>query len=350
LGVICHPDKRWSNPPHLRWIFAFLLSAYFIHNCHSGLNILSNLDSVFYIPKNNTMYNPFLSASGSCLTDEQLIEASIGGDKASLEDLIRRHQGWIYNICIRMVGNTHDAADLTQEILVKVITGLGRFEKRSQFRTWLYRIVKNNVINWEIKKTKIRIRSFRQFGEALDRAPDLEISGNDHLSADKDILIRETKLRCMTGMLLCLDKKQRLVFILGELFDVNDTIGSEIMEISKTNFRALLSRARAQLYNFMQEKCGLENKNNPCRCARKTKAFIEAGIVNPHDLQFAPGHQRTIEETAETRQNQMEHLLNEHYRLLYRQHPFLTGPDLLEEIRKILSSDHTKQLFNFKNR
>ncbi len=295
------------------------------------------------------MFNPFLLAAYPGSTDEQLIEASIGGDKVSLEELIRRHQGWIYNICVRMVGNTHDAADLTQEILIKVIISLGSFEQKSQFRTWLYRIVKNNVINWEIKKAKIRVRSFREMGEALEKLPDREISNNDDLAADKDILIEETKLRCMTGMLLCLDKKQRLVFILGELFEAGDTIGSEIMETSKANFRTLLSRAKAQLYNFMNDKCGLENKKNPCRCARKTKAFIEAGIVNPHDLQFTRVHHRTIEEMAGNKQDQMEDLLQGYYRLLHRQHPFLPGPDLVEEFRKMLSSEQTMQLFNFKN-
>ena len=310
--------------------------------------MLSKEDRVSYTPNLNTMYHPFLPTPDPGLTDEQLIEGSIGGDRASLEALIRRHQEWIYNICVRMVGNTHDAADLTQEILIKVITALGSFEKKSQFRTWLYRIVRNYVINWKTKKTTIRTQSFRQFGEALDSAPDMEISDDGQLAPDKDLLIKETKLRCMTGMLLCLDKKQRLIFILGELFEVSDTIGSEIMEISKTNFRTMLSRARTQLYNFMQEKCGLENKNNPCRCAKKTRAFIEAGIVNAGNLQFARGHQLTIEEVAATRQDQMEDMLHRHYRLLYKQHPFLPGPDVVEGLREILSSDHAKQLFNFK--
>jgi len=223
---------------------------------------------------------------------------------------------------------------------------LGSFERKSSFRTWLYRIVKNNVINWEIKKSKLKITSFQQFGETLDNTPFIEISDNNYFSADKALLIKETKFRCMTGMLLCLDKKQRLVFILGELFNVTDTIGSEIMEITSDNFRTLLSRARAQLYNFMDEKCGLENKNNPCRCARKTKAFIAAGFVDPHTLKFAVNYQKTVGEMAESSHRKMEVLLHENYRLLFREHPFLQGQSLVDKLRTMLSSEPALKIFN----
>src|SRR5689334_16344234 len=106
------------------------------------------------------MYNPFASSQSVEQTDEQLIEAALQGNKKSLELLIARHQGWVYNICLRMIGNAADASDLTQEILVKVITALASFKKKSSFRTWLYRIVKNNVINWEKKRKRENVLSF----------------------------------------------------------------------------------------------------------------------------------------------------------------------------------------------
>jgi RNA polymerase sigma factor (sigma-70 family) len=245
-----------------------------------------------------------------------------------------------------MLGNPADAADLTQEILVKVITALSSFKKKSSFRTWLYRIVKNDVINREKKRKRENILSFREFGNKLDNAPDRELSLTDNFGPDQKLLVEETKIRCMSGMLLCLDIKQRLIFILGELFEVSDTIGSEIMGISKANFRVLLSRAKEQLYNFMNEKCGLENKSNPCRCARKTKAFIDAGIVDPRNLLFAKEHIRSIESIAGEKQYQMENLLQENYQRLYRQHPFLEPPDLSAHLREFLASERVAVTFN----
>ena len=61
--------------------------------------------------------------------------------------LIQRHQAWIYNIAVRMLYHPQDAEDATQEILIKALTRLSSFEGRSSFRTWLYRIVINHVLN-----------------------------------------------------------------------------------------------------------------------------------------------------------------------------------------------------------
>ena len=62
--------------------------------------------------------------------------------------LLGRHQPWIFNLAFRMVLVRQDAEDVTQEILIKVLTSLSTYDpSRAAFRTWLYRIVVNHVIN-----------------------------------------------------------------------------------------------------------------------------------------------------------------------------------------------------------
>jgi len=78
--------------------------------------------------------------------------------------------------------------------------------------------------------------------------------------------IRAVRDRCMTATLLCLDRKQRIVFILGSIFNVSSTIAAEILDISPENFRKQLSRAKADLFQFMEANCGLINPRNSCRC------------------------------------------------------------------------------------
>ena len=63
----------------------------------------------------------------------------------------------------------------------------------------------------------------------------------------------------MSGMLLCLDREQRLAFIVGAIFGVSDTVAADVLEISPDNFRQRLARARRELRNFMNDKCGLVN-------------------------------------------------------------------------------------------
>jgi RNA polymerase sigma factor (sigma-70 family) len=69
------------------------------------------------------------------------------GDRSALEALVGRHQAWIYNIAVRMLGHPQDAEDATQGILIKALTRLSSFEGRSRFRTWLYRIAVNHGLN-----------------------------------------------------------------------------------------------------------------------------------------------------------------------------------------------------------
>src|SRR5262249_16127013 len=79
--------------------------------------------------------------------DQDLVAQADNGNREALETLVVRHLRWIYNIVLRMVYHPQDAEDATQEILIKLLTRLATFEGRSSFRTWLYRLVFNHVLN-----------------------------------------------------------------------------------------------------------------------------------------------------------------------------------------------------------
>ena len=91
--------------------------------------------------------NPFTEKYTTDTTDSCLIDSALKGDQKSLEELIYRHQAWIYNLALRMVFYPREAEDITQEILIKIITKLSTFRNESSFRTWVYRIVINHVLN-----------------------------------------------------------------------------------------------------------------------------------------------------------------------------------------------------------
>src|SRR5690349_16621908 len=90
----------------------------------------------------------------------------------------------------------------------------------------------------------------------------------------------EMKVGCLTGMLLCLSREQRAAHVLGSVFEVSDAIAAEILDISPDTFRKRLSRARADLHAFMDGQCGLVREENPCRCANKTRTFVERGLLD----------------------------------------------------------------------
>lgn len=77
------------------------------------------------------------------------------GDRRSLEDLLRRHQDRLYALCRRLAGTDADAADALQEALIAIVRGLPRFDGRSSFSTWAYRVATNATLD-ELRRRQRR--------------------------------------------------------------------------------------------------------------------------------------------------------------------------------------------------
>src|SRR6476659_2311507 len=183
------------------------------------------------------MFNPFSEVAESGSSDAALVEQAKNGDRSALEKLVLRHQAWIYNIAVRMVFDPHDAEELTQEVLVKVSTKLSTFKGESKFRTWLYRIAANHVLNMNRRSAETKVTTFADYGAAIDRTPNLDLPDRKSVPVDLPMLVEEAKNGCTMGMLLCLDRKQRLMFTLGAIFGASDAVGGEILEMTPENFR-----------------------------------------------------------------------------------------------------------------
>jgi len=271
-----------------------------------------------------------------------LVEQAKSGDRGALENLILRHQGWIYNIAVRMAFQPADAEEVTQEVLVKVMTQLSTFKGESKFRTWLYRIVANHVLNMKRSRAERQTTSFADYGAAINGTPDLDLPDPSSVPVDVPLLVEEAKLGCTTGMLLCLDRKQRLIFTLGEILGASDTVGGEVLEMTPDNFRQCLARARRDLYSFMNGQCGLVNQSNPCRCPKKTKGFIEAGHVDPLQLLFAGQHVERVKDVAAETVREIEDLVDRQHADVFRAHPFLQPPDQIHWFRRMLDNQDVR--------
>lgn len=83
--------------------------------------------------------------------DEALVRAAQRGDRAAMDELLRRHYDRVRAVCRRIAGSTRDADDAAQEAMIRIVRNLDRFDGRSSFGTWAYRIATNAAID-ELRK------------------------------------------------------------------------------------------------------------------------------------------------------------------------------------------------------
>lgn len=80
-------------------------------------------------------------------SDADLARRAALGERAALEILLARHLDQIHAICRRILGHPEDALDATQEALIAISRGINRFDSRSRFTTWMYRVATNAALD-----------------------------------------------------------------------------------------------------------------------------------------------------------------------------------------------------------
>ena len=285
------------------------------------------------------MDNPF-SQQYSDYEDIALVRLGIEGDKKALQNLIVRHQLFVYNLALKMTNRKEDAEDLTQEVFIKAITSLSKFEGKSNFRTWLYRITVNHFLNSKKRKPEYNVVNFESYFNSIDNMPSSDL--NEQEENELKETIEELRINCTAGMLMCLSKEQRMVYILGELFNIGHNLGGEILEISPGNFRIKLMRARKDLYEWMNNRCGLVNKNNPCRCSKKTRGYINAGKVDPDNLQFNTGFRFKVKEFSNENALEITNTIDELNRNVFQSHPMQDPVKASKIINEVFNNDLLK--------
>jgi RNA polymerase sigma factor (sigma-70 family) len=225
-------------------------------------------------------------------TNEALAVRARDGDGTALAALVERLQGDVYRVSLRMLWHPEDAEDAAQEILFKIVTRIATFRGDSSFRTWAFRVATNHLLNVRRSRIEAQPMTFGEF--AKDLADGLSVS--DHLpsapasdEADQALLEEEVKIGCTQAMLVCLDRDERVAYILGDVFELRSDEAGEVLGIEPATFRKRLSRARASVRDFMTTHCGLINAAAPCSCSRRIAPAVKRGRVHPQRLLFA-GH------------------------------------------------------------
>lgn len=262
--------------------------------------------------------------------EEQLIKSCLAGNKKSLEKLIKSINDLVYNLSLRFLWNKADAEDATQEILIKVITNLSMYKGKSSFKTWVYRIATNYLINQKKTTFEKKPITFSAFSEELNA---IKEPVNYELP-DKDLLEKEMKTGCTLAMLQCLNRDLRIAFILGSILKIKSNVACEVIEISPENFRKRLEKSRRLIRTFLNSNCGVYNLNNTCRCNKRINLAITSKRIDKGNLNFAKNIDVYNNEMEEL--NSMTGIYNNHGK-------FINKSDFYKELHKLIN---TKRVLN----
>jgi RNA polymerase sigma-70 factor (ECF subfamily) len=178
------------------------------------------------------------------VSDELLVGWARDGDPDALERLLRRHYDRIHAVCRRMTGNDADAADAAQDTLIAVARGLPRFDDRSRFSTWVYRIAVNASID------ELRRRA-RRPGVSLDEMQ----SSSESLSVAAPVGDAPEQVADRVDIDVALRRLPddfRAAVVLRDLCGLDYAEIAEVLQVPPGTVRSRIARGRAALVGLLE--------------------------------------------------------------------------------------------------
>lgn len=172
------------------------------------------------------------------MTDKELIQKFQQGSEKSFNELVLRHQDWVRGFIQKSVRNREDSEDLAQEVFVKTYFGLGSFRFESEFTTWLYRVVINQINNF-YRKQKMFSWFYRDIQEAHTQ------------TTTEPTDDRSSKLMMSVGKL---PKMQRSVMILRTFQDLPFKDIGSVLSITENSAKVNYHKAKKNLRKYLDDK------------------------------------------------------------------------------------------------
>lgn len=202
---------------------------------------------VFAVEKSFTGPLPEVSAVDE---DMQWILAVEAGDVSAFNHLARKYRERLHGVLYNITGNREDAADLTQETLVRAFQTIRSFKKESRFYTWLYRIGVNLAL---MQLRHHRLRQFFSFEKLETELVDGDFlqSLSSQLKADKSLLIKELQQK-LNEALQSLSPTHRATIILFEIEELSHGEVGKVMNCSEGTVRSRLHYAKESLKKILE--------------------------------------------------------------------------------------------------
>lgn len=171
------------------------------------------------------------------VSDRALVRKAAEGDVASFEVLVRRHQLEVFRLCLNMVGNRADAADVSQEVFFTAWRAVGRFHGDSSFKTWLYRIATNHSLKF-LRRRAVPRDAVEDQASPWGR-PEGELEAAETMKA-------------VSRAVASLTPEQRAPLLLREVEGLNYSEIAQVLGLSVSAVKSRINRARVELAAAME--------------------------------------------------------------------------------------------------
>jgi RNA polymerase sigma-70 factor (ECF subfamily) len=175
--------------------------------------------------------------------DEDLIERCKNGDEQAWAELVEATNRDVYTLCLRILGNSDDAAEATQDAYLKVYRGLRGFRGDAMFSTWLYRVATNAAISKQRSRSRRRSHEAELEEEALERIPALG-SVEDAAGARIEVDAIEHALTGLSDM-------YRQAVVMRDVYGLSIEEIADQMKISETAAKVRVHRGRKRLRQML---------------------------------------------------------------------------------------------------
>lgn len=189
------------------------------------------------------------NGSPSDIRDDELVALCQKGERQAFEALVRRYMQRAYHIALDFTHDGEEAKDLSQEAFLRAYSQIKRFDGRSAFYTWFYRILVNLCLDFHRRKGRIPWEKRNEKEEESDAE---ELVADSSSSPDQEAIAGETK-RKLGSALGALPKKQRTAFLLRNHQGLSIPEIARVMETTEGTVRVHLHRAVAALKDSLAE-------------------------------------------------------------------------------------------------
>jgi len=186
------------------------------------------------------------------IDDAVLVQQWQGGDAGAMERLILRYQNRIYNVVLKICANPDDAAELSQETFVKIIENIEKFERRSSFYTWAFRIAVNLTLNYCKRRVKIGFASIDVAADEETKQGLREILTDENAPGPEKIAENHELCELVIRAMMRLDEDQRTVIVLRDIEGMSYAQISSVLEVELGTVKSRISRARGNLREMLE--------------------------------------------------------------------------------------------------